>query len=328
VTDYYENIRSKALSLDSTLGWCHDQLLPDRVCDVPMNGRSEYLPRRNPDATSIRSILKFPEQIDAPAKNAYDPPDVRNPFLEAPNGAVDYLNIVENGEDFVPNMARIQTAASQGRRMTSETNSDRKLANPAIVPGLGWFLDTHSAPHLCDGSYDSFCGKEERNDCLLYGANDNRGGIFFDSYSGWLIVNLAKLKHGLLVLRMETYHRPGEAKGTEGWTCENNACDPAKRRLESTLLAPNSTAVENRRLGKYQAPPFCDDYQFEFIIDGKMNAWNATEIMSHKQGGDHLFTLLDDPDFMKGEARDVEFAMRSTGCGREKSIKLTHIYWA
>jgi hypothetical protein len=29
-------------------------------------------------------------------------------------------------------------------------------------------------------------------------------GIFFDSYSGWLIVNLAKLKHGLLVLRLET----------------------------------------------------------------------------------------------------------------------------
>jgi hypothetical protein len=47
-----------------------------------MNGRSEYLPRRDPDATSIRSILKFPEQIEAPAKNACDPPDIRFPFLE------------------------------------------------------------------------------------------------------------------------------------------------------------------------------------------------------------------------------------------------------
>jgi hypothetical protein len=36
---------------------------------------------------------------------------------------------------------------------------------------------------------------------LLSGANDHRGGIFFDSYSGWLIVNLAKLKHGLVVIR-------------------------------------------------------------------------------------------------------------------------------
>jgi hypothetical protein len=211
--------------------------------------------------------------------------------------------------------------------MTSETNSDRKLANPAIVPGLGWFLDTHSAPHLCDGSYDSFCGKEKDSDCLLYGANDHRGGIFFDSYSGWLIVNLAKLKHGLLVLRLESWHAPGRAEKTKGWTCENNACDPPKRRLESILRAPNPAAVENRRL-KYQAPPFCDDYQFEFIIDGKMNAWNANETLSHKQGGDHFFTLLDDPDFIKGEPRDVELAIRSTGCGQEKTLKLSHIYWA
>jgi hypothetical protein len=138
VTDYCKNIRSKVMSVDSTLGFCHGyDSVPDRVCDVPMNGRSEYLPRRNPDATSIRSILKFPEQIEAPAKNAYDPPDVRIPFLEEPYGAVDYLNIVENGVDFVPNMARIQTASSRGRRMTSEQNSDRKLANPAIIPGLG-----------------------------------------------------------------------------------------------------------------------------------------------------------------------------------------------
>jgi hypothetical protein len=231
----------------------------------------------------------------------------------------------------VPNMARIQTATSQGRQMNNETNSDPKLANPAIVPGLGWYLDTHSAPHLCDGSYDSFCGKEESSSCLLYGANDHRGGIFFDSYSGWLIVNLAKLKHGLVVLRMESWHGPGMAKNTEGWTCENNACDPPQRRLEGAMRAPNSTVVdevENRRLKKKQAPPFCDDYHFEFIIDGKMNAWNANETLANKQGGDHFFTLLDDPDFIEGEPRDVELAIRSTGCGRTKTLKLSHIYWA
>jgi hypothetical protein len=126
---------------------------------------------------------------------------------------------------------------------------------------------------------------------------------------------------------LESWHAPGRAEKTKGWTCENNACDPPKRRLESILRAPNPAAVENRRL-KYQAPPFCDDYQFEFIIDGKMNAWNANETLSHKQGGDHFFTLLDDPDFIKGEPRDVELAIRSTGCGQEKTLKLSHIYWA
>jgi hypothetical protein len=75
-------------------------------------------------------------------------------FLEAPDGAVDYLNIVENGVDFVPNMARIQTASSHGGRLNTENNSDRKLANPAIVPG--WDGPWTRARHLCDGSYDSF----------------------------------------------------------------------------------------------------------------------------------------------------------------------------
>jgi hypothetical protein len=98
-----------------------------------MNGRSEY-PRRNPAATSIRSILKFPEQIDAPAKNAYDPPDVRNPFSRQPDGAVDYLNIVEMA-DFVPNMARIQTASSHGGQMNNERTV---IANWRILP---LFLD-------------------------------------------------------------------------------------------------------------------------------------------------------------------------------------------
>jgi hypothetical protein len=42
------------------------------------------------------------------------------------------------------------------------------------------------------------------------------------------------------------------------------------------------------------------------------------ETLSHKQE-DH-FHSLGRPDFMKGEARDVEFAMRSTGCGQEKTL--------
>jgi hypothetical protein len=67
-----------------------------------MNGRSEYLTRRNPDATSIRSILKFPEQIGARNKNAYYSPDVHMHFLRESYRAVDHLNIVENSVDFEP----------------------------------------------------------------------------------------------------------------------------------------------------------------------------------------------------------------------------------
>jgi hypothetical protein len=85
--------------------------------------------------------------------------------------------------------------------------------------------------------------------------------------------------------------------------------------------------VATRHLKKTSAPPFCDDYKFEFIIDGKKNSWNNTQTLSHKKGP-HFFTLLDDPDFIKGKPKDVEFAMRSTGCGRNKTLQLSHIYWA
>lgn len=148
--------------------------------------------------------------------------------------------------------------------MTTEQKSDRKMTDHSIVPGLGWSLNTHSAPYLCDESYDSFCGKEETNKRLLYGHNDDRGGLFFDSYSGWLIVNLANLKEGLVIVRVETWHESSSNKRTEGWTCENNACDPSQRRLESLSQAPNSTveskedeSTETRRLG---APDYFDDF--------------------------------------------------------------------
>jgi hypothetical protein len=98
----------------------------------------------------------------------------------------------------------------------------RKLANAAIVPGLGWTLNTHSAPHLCDGSYDSFFGKEEQKNYFLSGQNDDHGGIFCDSYSG----NLANLKHGVLVLRMEAWHGAGAAKGRKAGHVEKMPAIP------------------------------------------------------------------------------------------------------
>jgi hypothetical protein len=43
---------------------------------------------------------------------------------------------------------------------------------------------------------------------------------------------------------------------------------------------------------------------------------------------DIFWALLDDPDFITGKSKDVELAIRQTGCGRVKPLHLTHIYWA
>jgi hypothetical protein len=122
-------------------------------------------------------------------------------FLEAPDGAVDYLNIVENGVDFVPNMARIQTASSHGGRLNTEIIV---IANWRILPLFLVGMDPGHALHLCDGSYVDSSGKED-NDCLLYGANDHRG--VSSSIVTWVADRESlKLKHGLVILRLESWH--------------------------------------------------------------------------------------------------------------------------
>jgi hypothetical protein len=82
-----------------------------------MNGRSEYL-RRNPAATSIRSILKFPEQIDAPPRMPTTLPMCAILSQAERRGGLSIL--LSNGVDFVPNMARIQTASSHGGQMNND----------------------------------------------------------------------------------------------------------------------------------------------------------------------------------------------------------------
>lgn len=355
MADYYANIRNKTMFMNETIGSCKDiKDLPDRVCSTSMHARSEYLPRRNPGETSIRTMLKFPEQIDPVEKNLYDPPDVRETHLEVPDGAVDYLNIVENGVEYVPNKGRIITAKS--RRLKELPATSRVLANPVIKPGKGFALGTHSAPHLCDGSYYSFCGREASNNCLLSGHNDNRGGIFFDAYSGWLILNVPAMKAGLLMLRMETWHVDGACTKTKGWTCENNEnCNPARRLGSSSAESPltendTSPVIEDDELPHWMvAPPsywtgdddsesparsrslktkippmpYCDEFTFEFAIDGKITSWDKDNI----EGG-LMYTLMDDSTFMQGKTKDIELAIRQTGCGRTKPLHLTHVYWA
>lgn len=326
VNDYYSNIRSKLLSLNHTTPCLEAKTFPTRACDVPVRGRTEFTPRVNAYATSIRSILKGSNVHELVEPNIYDPPDVHIPELDA--GDVDVVNILENGAEFLPLLGR-KRRRQQRMEHLQRVKSSSTSVNPAIKTGLGWGFASKSAPDNCDGSYDSFCGRSAEEPCLLSGHNDFRGGLRLDSLSGWLVMTLEQLQHGLVVLKIEDWHWD-PVQQTHGWTCENNEC-PRKLRgcgkdVTETLDLPTVT----RRKLKPTVPDYCPDFHFQFALDGKITTWNLDEWQKRElkaQRVVQLWTLLDDPKFLE-KPKDVELAIRMQGCGRTKIMQLTHVYWA
>lgn len=304
MADYYANIRDKVMESPKYAA-CDDCGLPARVYTVPMQGRSEFTPRAKPVETSIRSILKPGATIPKPAANFYDPPDVRIPWLDVPDGEVDYLAIVENGVDFGTLRARLRPLYEEPEEGPSQ------LANPAMIThGQGFALSTVAAPDNCDGSYNSFCNRGNGCDCPLYGHNDDRGGIVMDGLSGWLVMNLKNVTHGLIIVKIEDWHLSGSNWRTEGWISVNNEPE------------------NHRQLGGVEIP-YCDDFHFEFAIDGQITSWDKDEWLSRMnklQRVAQFWTLLDEEDYIAKE--DTELALRMTGCQRIKTFFLTHVYWA
>ena len=179
-------------------------------------------------------------------------------------------------------------------------------------PGLGIALGTVAGDEFCDGTVDSFCNKGKTNNCLLYNHNDGRNGLNFDGYSGWLLFNLPKVENGYIVIKMESYH---STASPSGWTSINNRND-------------------TRRYLKAQPPPYCDDFRFEYMINGQVtsNNLNVTQGMmqrGHIQRVVETLTLLKDPNFSsRNENGEVEVGIRMVGCGHLKAWRLTHVYWS
>jgi len=95
----------------------------------------------------------------------------------------------------------------------------------------------------------------------------------------------------------------------------------------------NTTATGrriSRRLKRKQIP-YCDDFHFEFAIDGKITSWNKTEATARRYGLQRVvevMTILEDPNYTGGKEKEVEVAIRLVGCGNDKVFKLNHIYWS
>lgn len=320
LTGEFERVRGQVAAIKNTP--CYQFALPDKICEVPIRAKSEFTPRYDPAGTSIRSIIKQGVFIPLAGPNLYDPPEPKNAAFDAPDSELDILSIIENGNDYLPNTARREAIFGQKSPARQLMEVSRKPITSGLEPGQGWGLYTKSAPDNCDGSWDSFCGRSADSDCVLYGHNDNRGGLLFDSLSGWLIVNLEKMTHGIIFVRVEDWTGPGTNKQTWGWKCANGKTDcPAEG---------NNKKLEQlrRSLGN---PNKCDNFIFEFAIDGIITSWNKTAWETNRKSVQrvvHLWQLLDDAGFTAGKEKDVELAIRLTGCARETTFSLSHIYWA
>jgi len=366
MSEQYENTRSKVMAMGDENMPCLDSGVPESFCRYPVNGRSEFTPRINPMESSIRSIVFNRDgddrlMIDPAPANEYDPPDLPIPNMEVPDGigAVDYLAIIENGVEYAPNRSRRKSAEMRKRQIGREfkighTISDIRYGNGVIEPGLGWHLYVASATDFCDGSYDSFC-RRANTDCLLSGHNDHRGGLFFDGLSGWLVMKLSKVRYGTIVVKIESWHGAEENPKTEGWTCVNNDCGVRESDVDNgASAAPGDDSADedgnrlnrlNRRRLKNDKKVSdatgghgCSDFEFEYAIDGKVTTLSESEFEALRyrpKRNIDLWTLLEDPDYVSSQSsdgeqsstKDVEVAIRMVGCGREKTMLLTHVYW-
>lgn len=228
------------------------------LCKLPIKARTEFTLRAYASISSIRTLMPpaMLKNINPSESSVYDGPDVFNPSLHPPPGAVNVLSIVEAGPTFqavlVPQYSR-------------DYYKKPKFKDATKVPvGKGAYLDTYVGDYYCDGSVDSWCDRGEGQACLLQHHNDDRNGIKFDGYSGWDVMNLPDVLHGLIVIKVEMWHPKENIQKTKGWTSINNEGESPQRHLRHSAKSRNitntgsnvnkSSALE-RQLRKNQPQP-------------------------------------------------------------------------
>ena len=325
VTDYYSNVRKKLHEKDGETDCYKSDGWPTRMCSTPMRAYTEFLPRPNPEKTSLLSILK-------PASNGYTPriqpgnlyngPDVFNPFTAVPEGEIDVLAIISNGRKY------------------EELGNPRRLASiDSIEPGLGLGLGNGPRPGYCDGTYNSECGRQ--GSCLLAGHGDSRGCIVFHSYSGWIVMTLPQVKEGIIVSKIESWHSITEVPFTTNWSSINNkgrrylrdsGIGAANGNFTVQIFEEKYDAERDGRILKNTVPDYCDNFRYEFAINGNVTSWDLATFKANSKNPQRTVetqTLLDDPNFTAAP-KDVELAIRITGCGDStgKAFCLSHVYFA
>jgi hypothetical protein len=139
--------------------------------------------------------------------------------------------------------------------------------------------------------------------------------------SGWLILNIENVREGIIAIKV---FANADNPLTKGWCSVNNE-EPC------TGTEVNSGVEDNPSDRRLVDAPLCEDFRFEFAIDGEITSWTRVEWEEKKMNVDRVvavWTLLDDPGFSNGSSVDVELAIRMMGCDQKTTHDLTHVYWA
>jgi hypothetical protein len=373
VTGYYNEIRSKVQNLDPSLGYCskiaNNNELPSRMCYTPIHGRTQYTPRANYEETALTSIVKptpngYVPEMGSKKPALYDGPDVHIPAYDIPEGEVDVLSIVMNRrrlESVVQNhqsswynriLSRMrQSWSSPVSRSTLYSShlprlpeKNRRL-DDEIVPGEGW--DIALEPQgFCDGTYDAICAHASNEECFLLGHHDGRGAIVGNEYAGWLVMTLKNVTHGIIVIKIQTWHIRDENPRTRGWNTVNGVTrrlgdfnipnllssqfgDTLEVKYDSSLFDASDQS-RHLKMRSYDCPPLPETFAFDYAINGKITSLNNTEFIDAKKNLQRVVetvTLLDDPNFTT-EGQDVEVAIRLRGSGPDIVFGISHVYWA
>jgi hypothetical protein len=247
--------------------------------------------------------------VPTPDQPLYDPPELFNADLHPPPGAVDVLNIVEAGVEFKSTLN--PDYASQYYKAPNFSQTSK------IPFGKGVGLSTIAGDEYCDGSADSFCGKGPNDICLLAGTNDSRNGLIIDGYSGWIVLSIPDLKFGYIAVKLDTTKPSNSNPKTENWKSENNK---------------NETRPNNARVLSDDPPKeFCDKFKFEYAVDGVVSSLDKDEFrgrLHQVQRVVETITILKDQNYTGGVEKEVEIALRVTGCGRLTTFHLSHVYWS
>ena len=343
MSDYYEGIKKRISLMDD--GPCEEILaFLKRICKTSLYGRTEYTPRYNPNESSIRSIM-------LPAKNGYipsvgkdviyEPPDVAIPSLLVPEGSLDVRAVVSASNTPLVRNLNVQERRRQHLQLDDpydvSDKDNRSLEKHILIqPGLGVHLYNHMSG-FCDGSSNSFCNRDNATDCLLSGHNDARSGLIFDPFSGWIVVKVSDLRHGIIVAKLDLLNF--ENVRTKGWKKENDSINRRSLRTnneESLNISKKDGYSELQFRRNLNLPPgmgtfLHPDCKLQYAVNGDINTLEKANILELKQTVARavmLYPILDDENY--SGPQEVEIAMRMTGCDQRNggTYRLTHLYWA
>ncbi|CAB9524870.1 expressed unknown protein [Seminavis robusta] len=265
------------------------------LCNKVMSAASEMTPRVFPKDTHLRHLIKpaLDGSKPEPPGYEYSPPDVFNPTMETPDGEFDYLAVVENGVDY-PEFMAFDNSPLPPFALPTGNKVIPLGTKTELKQGKGWGVRAPGNADGCDGSYDGFCNRGQFNPCLLYGHNDNRGGLSFTSFSGWGIFTIPNVKEGLILIRLEWWGYGKEHPETRDWDKENDGDEAYARRLseeddleddadDASYRYPNDAAYPNET----SFAPYLDDGYYVDEVDETFYLdeadtrpfahWNTTE---------------------------------------------------